>query len=426
MNNIDFFLALDALEKQKGISKAIFIETLEQALVFAYKKDFGSSADIKVHLNEEKASIRVYATKLVVEEVVDGENEISLEEAIEIKKSIKLGDYLTTEITPKNFGRIAAQTAKQVIMQRLGAIERDTIVAEFAEKENDIMTVIIRRKEQGTCYCDLGKGQTEGIILLSDQIRGERYNVNDKIKVYVKKVKAGNQGPQIMLSRTHPNFVRKLFEYEVPEIKQGIVEIMSIAREAGQRTKIAICSKDDSIDAVGACVGTKGVRVNAIVSELSGEKIDIINYSEDPLEYIARSLSPAEVTFVEGDEEAKIAKVAVADDKLSLAIGKEGQNARLAAKLTGWKIDVKAASKFEPSQETEMDILDGLDDIEGIDIEELKAEIEAEMEAEELAAAEAAAEASEEVIEEEAVEDAVEEAVEEIQEVTEIKEEIQE
>lgn len=381
MINTEFFLALNALEEQKGISKAVFIETLEQALVFAYKKDYGSSADIKVHLNEEKASISVFASLLVVEEVFDGENEIDLEDALLEKPDIKIGDYLVKEITPKDFGRIAAQTAKQVIMQRLSAIERDAVIAEFAEKEDDIMTCVVRRKEQGTCYCDLGKGNTEGIMLPSDQIRGEKYNAGDRIKVYVKKVKAGTQGAQILLSRTHPNFVRKLFEYEVPEIKQGIVEIMAVAREAGHRSKIAITSKDETIDAVGACVGAKGVRVNAIVAELSGEKIDIIKWSEDPLEFIARSLSPAEVTFVEGDEETKVARVAVVDDKLSLAIGREGQNARLAARLTGWKIDVKAASKFEYTEETD-DLLSAIDEV---DIEELKAEIEKELIEEELA-----------------------------------------
>ncbi|MBR2397425.1 MAG: transcription termination/antitermination protein NusA [Clostridia bacterium] len=347
MENKDFFAALDALELEKGISKEAFISTLETALVSAYKKHTGTSAAISVKLIPERNGIKIYATKLVVEEVSDNDNEIAWEDAVKEKKSIKVGEELITEIKPKDFGRIAAQTAKQVIIQRLREFEKDAAMNEFTEKENEILTGIIRRTDGQTYYLDLGKGQIEGVLLPQDQIKTERYRLNDRVKVFVKKVRTTSNGPQVIVSRSSAGLVRKFFENEVPEIRQGIVEIKSVAREAGQRTKIAIYSSDENVDAVGACVGAKGVRVNAIVTELGGEKIDIIPWCEDPLEFIARSLSPAEVKYVEGSEDEKKARVVVADDKLSLAIGKEGQNARLAARLTGWKIDVKSQSQFE-------------------------------------------------------------------------------
>ncbi len=346
MVNKDFFLALDQLELEKGISKESFIETLETALVIAYKKHFGTSARIDVKLNADKGSIDVLATKVVVDEISDNENEILLEEALELKRNVKVGDLIVDKITPKEFGRIAAQTAKQVVMQKLREFERNTAMNDLEEKENELLTGLVRRCDNQTYYIDLGKGEIEGVLLPQDQIKDEKYQVNDKVRVYVKKVRSTANGPQVVVSRTATGLVKRLFENEVPEIRQGIVEIKSIAREAGQRTKIAIFSNDENIDPVGACVGTKGVRVNAIVAELGGEKIDIIPWSEDSLEFIARSLSPAEVKYVEGDEEEKKAKAVVADDKLSLAIGKEGQNARLAARLTGWKIDVKSQSVF--------------------------------------------------------------------------------
>ena len=345
MINKDFFLALEDLEREKGIRQETFIETLESALVFAYKKNFGSSSGISVKLNPEKNTIKVYGVKTVVEEITDPDREILLEEAREIKKSAKVGDVLTEEITPKDFGRIAAQTAKQVIMQRLKEIERDVAVEEFTEKENEVLTCIVRRIEGTNVFVDIGKGQIEGILMPGDQINGEHYEVNDKFRVYVKKVRTTAKGPQIVVSRTSAGLVKRLFENEVPEIRQGLVLVKSIARDAGQRTKIAVATEESGIDPVGACVGNKGTRVNAVVSELGGEKIDIIPWSEDPLEFIARALSPAKVILVQTNSEEKSAKVIVPDDKLSLAIGKDGQNARLAARLTGWKIDVKSRSQ---------------------------------------------------------------------------------
>lgn len=351
MENKDFFSALDDLELEKGISKEEFISALSTALVSAYKKHTGTSAAITVKLNPEKATIKIYASKLVVEEVTDNVNEISIEEAREIKKTIKVGEELVTEVKPKDFGRIAAQTAKQVITQHLREYERTATMNEFTEKENEILTGIVRRVDGQIYYIDLGKGPIEGVLLPQDQIKTERYRINDRIKVFVKKVRNTSSGPQVVVSRSSIGLVRKFFENEVPEIRQGIVQIKSIAREAGQRSKVAIYSADENVDPVGACVGAKGVRVNAIVNELGGEKLDIIPWCEDPLEFIARSLSPAEVKYVEGNEYEKKAKVVVADDKLSLAIGKEGQNARLAARLTGWKIDVKCQSAFEKENE---------------------------------------------------------------------------
>ncbi len=365
MENKDFFSALDALELEKGISKEMFVKTLETALVSAYKKHTGTSAAISVKLNPEKATIKIYATKLVVEEVGDEENEISLEDALKEKKNIKVGEELVTEVKPKDFGRIAAQTAKQVIIQKLREFERDAAMNEFTEKESEILTGIVRRVDGQTYYLDLGKGAVEGVLMPQDQIKTEHLRLNDRIKVFVKKVRSTPNGPQVIVSRTSTGLVKKFFENEVPEIRQGLVQIKAIAREAGQRSKVAIYSSDESIDPVGACVGTKGVRVNAIVNELNGEKLDIIPWCEDPLEFIARSLSPAEVKYVEGNEEEKKAKVVVADDKLSLAIGKEGQNARLAARLTGWKIDVKSQSAFEKeNREAE----DDLDELMGLDL----------------------------------------------------------
>ena len=369
MINKDFFAALDQLEVEKGVSKQAFMEALETALIIAYKKHTGTSARIDVKLNPEKGMIEVLATKVVVDEISDNENEILLEDAQLIKASTKVGDVIIEKIIPKDFGRIAAQTAKQIIMQKLREIERESTMSEFSEKENEILTGIIRRTDGQAYYIDLGKGPIEGVLLPQDQIKTEKYQINDKVRVYVKKVRSTPMGPQVVVSRTSTGLVKKLFENEVPEIRDGIVTIMAIAREAGQRTKIAIHTEDPNIDPVGACVGSKGVRVNAIVAELDGEKIDIIPWSEDPLEFIARALSPAEVKYVEGTEEDKKAKVVVADDKLSLAIGREGQNARLAARLTGWKIDVKSQTTF--AKETE---------------EALVAEALAELAAEDLAA----------------------------------------
>lgn len=359
MINKDFFLALEDLEREKGISQQAFIEALENALVFAYKKHTGDSSLIQVKLNPDKKSIKIYSAKLVVEEVTEEDKEISLAHAQAIKKTYKIGDYVVNEIVPKEFGRIAAQTAKQVVMQKLREAERDNTLSEFSEKEEELLNCIVRRIEGKNIYVEIGKGQIEGVLMPQDQVPNEKYELNDRLKVYVKRVRNNGRNAQVIVSRTATGLVKRLFENEVPEIRQGLVLIKAIAREAGQRTKIAIVSEDPRIDAVGACVGNKGMRVNAIVAELSGEKIDIIMWSEDPLEFIAKALSPAKVISVRMLDEEKSARVIVPDDVLSLAIGRDGQNARLAARLTGWKIDVKSESfEREAAQTQKADILD--------------------------------------------------------------------
>lgn len=343
MTNQDFFLALADLEREKGITQADFIAALENALVFAYKKFSGDASGISVKLDPEKKTVRIFSVKNVVEEVADPDKEISVEDAKLIKKSVKAGDTLEKEVTPKNFGRIAAQTARQVIMQKLREIERENTVNEFEDKEGEIMACTVRRIEGDVVYVEIGGNQIEGVLLPKDQVPGEKYELNQRLNVFVKRVKNMGKNAQIMVSRTSTGFVKRLFENEVPEIKQGVVEIKGIAREAGQRTKISIYTEDPAVDALGACVGNKGSRVNAIVAELGGEKIDIIPWSENPLEFISRALSPARVIKVVQMGE-NTAMAVVPDDKLSLAIGRKGQNARLAVRLTGWKIDVKSES----------------------------------------------------------------------------------
>lgn len=345
MINKDFFAALADLEREKGIPQEVFIEALRNALISARKKQVsGQGGEVELKLVPEKGTIEFYTYRTVVEEVVDKDVEISLEEARTIKKSYKLGDRVTEKFTPKDFSRIAAQTAKQVILQKLHETERDAAMSEFSDKEGELVVGTIRKIDLKNIYVELGKGQVEGLMLPSDQVPGEKYNVNDKIKVFVKRVKSGYKGAQVLVSRSSAGLVRKLFEEEVPEIKQGSVIIKEVSREAGARTKIAIWSEDPRVDAIGACVGNKGARVNAIVEELHGEKIDIIPWSENPLEFIAKSLSPAKVISVTQLEGENTAMAVVPDDKLSLAIGRDGQNARLAVRLTGWKIDVKSES----------------------------------------------------------------------------------
>ena len=371
MINKDFFQALDELEKQKGIKKEFFIETLETALVAAYKKNFGESKAVEVRLDPEKNKIRVFAYKTVREIVEDPDIEISLEEAKLIKKSYKEGGQVAEEITPKDFGRIAAGTAKQVVTQKLREVERAAAYGELEEKVDTLMHGIIRRQENDSYYLELANSQIEGVLMPVDQIESEKYVINDRLRVYVKKLRETARGVQAIVSRSNPGFVRKLFENEVPEISSGLVVIKNIVREAGYRTKMAIHSDDPQIDPLGACVGNKGIRVNAVVAELGGEKVDIIIWSDDPFEYIARALSPATVVSVEIDELNKSARVIVPDDKLSLAIGRSGQNVRLAAKLTGWKIDVKSESKAQaeelesPKVEEEVISLDDIDDVFG-------------------------------------------------------------
>ncbi len=343
MINKDFFMALDELAG-KGMDKQGLLDTLESALASAYKKLGGDAYDCKVKINEEKCSIKFYTVRTIVEEVVDPNKEISLEDAKLIKKSYKLGEVCEKEFIPKDFSRIAAQTAKQVVLQKVREAERTNSILEFEEKENEIQAAIVRKVENGNVYVELASGQLEGVMLPQDQVPGEKYELNDKIIVYVKRVRTIGKNTQIIVSRTSPNLVKRFFENEVPEIKQGTVVIKSVSREPGQRSKVAIYSEDKQIDAVGACVGNKGMRVRAVTDQLGGEKIDIIEWSEDPLEFIAKALAPAKVLSVTMIDD-KSARVIVPDDKLSLAIGRDGQNARLAARLTGWKIDVKSQSK---------------------------------------------------------------------------------
>ena len=363
MINKDFFQALQDLEIQKGVSKEFFIEALESALTSAYKKNFGEAKSAFVKLNPEKNTIKVYSYKTVVETVEDPDKEMSLVEAKTIKKSAKVGDVMQNEETPKNFGRIAAQTAKQVVMQRLREHERSRVMDEVSGKKGKLITAIVRRIEGDSVYCDIGMNQVEGVLGKSDRIPNEKYIPNSRIKVYVKAVRESYNMPFIQLSRTCTDFVRELFTLEVPEIAVGDVEIKNISREAGNRTKISVASNRMDIDAVGACVGAKNMRISSIINELNGEKVDVVLYSENPMEYITAALSPATVLHIEINQEAKQSLVIVPDDKLSLAIGKSGQNVRLAARLTGWKIDVKAKSAV-PSLSIDDEIEEALEETE--------------------------------------------------------------
>lgn len=343
--NTEFMEALEQIQKDKGISKDILIDALEAALISSYKRNFGSAQNVRIEINRDTGEVHVYSQKKVVENVEDELLEISIEEAKEIDRNYQIDDIIEREETPRNFGRIAAQTAKQVVVQRIREAERGVVYEEFINRESDVITGTVSRVAKGNVYINLGK--TEATLASSEQIPNEEYNHGDRIKTYIVEVKKTTKGPQVLVSRTHPGLIKRLFELEVPEIHDGTVEIKSISREAGSRTKIAVESRDPNVDAVGACVGPKGARVQAIVDELQGEKIDIIKYSEDPSIFIASSLSPAKVVFSEVNIENKTAKVIVPDYQLSLAIGKEGQNARLAAKLTGWKIDIKSESQVK-------------------------------------------------------------------------------
>lgn len=343
--NAEFMEALNAIEKERGISKDILIDAFESALIAAYKRNYGTTGNVRAVVDRDTGEVQVFASKTVVEQVEDVHAEISLEKARAINSLYEVGDVLEEEANPRSFGRIAAQTAKQVVVQRIREAERGVIFDEYVEKENEILTAIVQRVEKGGVYVELGK--TDGLIAMNETIPGEEYNNNDRIKVYVLEVRKTNKGPQVLVSRTHPGLVKRLFELEVPEIQTGVVQVKSIAREAGFRTKVAVYSSDLQVDAVGACVGQRGIRVERIVNELHNEKIDIIEWDSDPAVYIAKALSPAKVLMVYINETEKAAKVIVPDNQLSLAIGKEGQNARLAAKLTGWKIDIKSQTQME-------------------------------------------------------------------------------
>lgn len=345
IDNKELILALEELEKEKGIKKEYILDSIETALVTAYKRNFDSLENVRVDIDHKTGSTHVYSIKDVVENANDEVMEISLQDAHKINKDLKIGDTVEVEIVPKDFGRIAAQTAKQVIVQKLREVERDLMFEEYSQRKGEIVSGIIQKVDKNIVVVDLGK--IEGIMLTKEQIPTEKYRVNDKIKAYIVDVERGLKGaPQVMISRSHPDFVRKLLEFEIPEIYEGVIEIKSVSRDAGSRSKVAVYSPDPNIDPVGSCVGAKGVRIQNVINELNGEKIDVIEWDEDPSIYIASALLPAQILAVDIREKEKFAEVIVPDDQLSLAIGKSGQNARLAAKLTNWKIDIKSESQF--------------------------------------------------------------------------------
>jgi len=349
---VELIHALEQLEKEKGVGKDALIDAIEAALISAYKRNFGLSQEVRINFDKLTGDVRVFSRKRVVENPNDAMSEISLDLAKKVDVSLDIGDVAEIEVTPRKFGRIAAQTAKQVVVQRIREAERGIIFDTFSSREDDIVTGIVNRYEKKNVILDVGKA--EAILPEKEQPRNEDYRYNDRIKIYVTEVRKSPKGPLITVSRTHPGLVRRLFELEVPEISDGTVEIKSISREAGSRTKIAVFSRDGNVDPVGACVGQKGTRVQAIVDELRGEKIDIIKWSGNPVEYLSSSLSPAKVVRVDLEEDEKIAEITVPDFQLSLAIGKEGQNARLAAKLTGWKIDIRSESQLREEIERQL------------------------------------------------------------------------
>lgn len=342
--NLELVAALNELEKERGISKAILFEAIEAAIVSAYKRNYGSAQNVRVEISDS-GEIRVFARKDVVEEVLDEANEIGLEDAKAIDPNYQLDDIVEIEVTPRDFGRIAAQTAKQVVIQRIREAERAMVFEEYQNREGDIVTGIVQRTEHRNVLVDLGK--VEAILPPSEQIPRENYGQGGRMKVYITEVRKTTKGPQVVVSRTHPGLLKRLFELEVPEIHDGVVEIKTLAREAGNRSKIAVKSLDPNVDPVGACVGPRGMRVQAVVQELRGEKIDVVQWDSDPESFVANSLSPARVLRVHIMDGEKTARAVVPDHQLSLAIGKEGQNARLAARLCGWRIDIKSESQMQ-------------------------------------------------------------------------------
>lgn len=358
MDRAEFMDALNLIEKEKGIDKEIIFEAIEASLVSACKKNFGSGQNIKVVIDRETGNVACYAQKTVTDEIKDEQNEILLAAARVLNPNYTVGDVVDLEVTPRDFGRISAQTAKQVVVQKFREAEREILYNQYITKEREIVTGIVQRRDRRNIIVQMGK--IDAVLASNEQIPGEQYNFMDRLKVYVLEVKQTTKGPQIFVSRTHPELVKRLFEQEVPEVFDGTVEIKSIAREAGSRTKIAVYSKDKNVDALGACVGQNGYRVNVIVKELGGEKIDVINWSDDPKEFIAAALSPSKVLAVALNADEQSAKIVVPDHQLSLAIGKEGQNARLSAKLTGWRIDIKSetqakATNFLSEEPVDMD-----------------------------------------------------------------------
>lgn len=370
--NKEFIIALEELEKSKNVDKEVILEALEKALVKSYQKNYDNNENVDVNINQENGEIEVYSLKNVVDEVNDPIAEISKTKAKEIDAKLDLGDICRVKIAPKNFGRVAAQTARNIVIQKIRDAQRDTVYSEYLDRANEIITGVVQREDKFNVYINLDK--IEGIIPLKEQVESETYAPNQRIKVLIKEVKNTTKEPQIILSRKDKSLVVRLFELEVPEITNGIIEIYGIDREAGSRTKIAVFSNDPEIDSIGACIGFKGSRVNSIVEELQGEKIDIINYDKDVKVFIKNSLSPAEINEVYINDKKKQSLVVVRDDQLSLAIGKEGQNARLAARLTGWKIDIKSQEEYDSLDQDQIDEILGLNE-EEMDSVELSEEV---------------------------------------------------
>lgn len=361
MNN-DFMLALDELCKEKNLDKETILDALQKALIKSYQKNYDNEENVDVIIDEDTGQIEVFALKEVVDEVDDTITEISLKDALEENSSYHLGDIARIKLTPKNFGRVAAQTARNIVIQKIRDAQRDSLYGEYIERANEMITGTIQRQDKYNVYVNLDK--IEGVVPIKEQVPTEEYPANAKMKFLIKEVRNSSKEPQIVLSRASQDLITRLFELEVPEITDGIIEIYSLAREAGSRTKMAVFSNDEEIDAVGACIGFKGIRVNSIVEELQGEKIDIINFDKDIKVFISNALSPADIIEVLVNEKAKKSLVVVASDQLSLAIGKEGQNARLAARLTGWKIDIKSSEEYENLSQEEIDEILGLNEIE--------------------------------------------------------------
>lgn len=361
MNN-DFMLALDELCKEKNLDKATILDALQKALIKSYQKNYDNEENVDVIIDEETGQIEVFALKEVVDEVDDTITEISLKDALEENSSYHLGDIARIKLTPKNFGRVAAQTARNIVIQKIRDAQRDSLYGEYIERANEMITGTVQRQDKYNVYVNLDK--IEGVVPIKEQVPTEEYPANAKMKFLIKEVRNSSKEPQIVLSRSSQDLITRLFELEVPEITDGIIEIYSLAREAGSRTKMAVFSNDEGIDAVGACIGFKGIRVNSIVEELQGEKIDIINFDKDIKVFISNALSPADIIEVLVNVKSKKSLVVVASDQLSLAIGKEGQNARLAARLTGWKIDIKSSEEYESLSQEEIDEILGLNEVD--------------------------------------------------------------
>ena len=345
----ELFESLELIEEEKGISRDIILDALENALISAYRKHFGAAQDVSVIFDEETGGIRIIAHKTVVDVVEDKETQISLEDAQKIDGIYKVGDVAEFEVTPSSFGRIAAQTARQVVFQRMHEAERERMVNEYSDRENDIASAVVRRIERRNVMLEIENA--ESVLMPNEQVRADNYKIGERYKVFVVEVADSVKGVHLVVSRSHPGLVRRLLELEVPEISQGIIEIKALSREAGSRSKISVHSTKENVDPVGTCIGPKGMRVQEVIKELRGEKIDIIKYSDDPAEYVSNALSPADVISIEVDEDNHICRVKVPASQLSLAIGKEGQNVRLAARLTGWKIDLSSIPDEEIKKE---------------------------------------------------------------------------